>query len=40
VSNSRFNKGKKLIKACMYFNNGVCNKSSDHDEGNLFYRHI
>jgi hypothetical protein len=39
-SNSRFNRGKKLFKACMYFNNGVCNKHSDHDEGNVFYRHI
>jgi hypothetical protein len=40
VSNARFNKGRKLIKACVYFNNGACNKHSDHDEGNVYYRHI
>jgi hypothetical protein len=40
ISNSRFNKGKKLIKACVYFNNSACSKHSDHDEGNIFYRHI
>jgi hypothetical protein len=39
-TNSRFSRGKKLKKACVYYNNGACNKSTDHDEGNVFYRHI
>jgi hypothetical protein len=39
-SNSRFNRGKKLIKACVYFNNGACNKHGDHDEGNVFYTYV
>jgi hypothetical protein len=32
--------GKKLIKPCLYHNNGVCSKKADHEEGNVFYRHI
>jgi hypothetical protein len=40
VQNSRLGRGKKLIKPCVYFNNGACNKHGDHDEGNVFYRHI
>jgi hypothetical protein len=32
--------GKKLIKPCAYFNNNVCSKKNDHEEGNILYRHI
>jgi hypothetical protein len=32
--------GKKVIKTCMYFNNNVCSKRGDHDEGTVFYRHV
>jgi hypothetical protein len=32
--------GKKIIKLCAYFNNNVCSKRSDHEEGNVFYKHI
>jgi hypothetical protein len=39
-SSSNNKPGKKLIKACEYYNNGVCSKPSDHDEGTVFYRHV
>jgi hypothetical protein len=32
--------GKKLIKPCAYYNSNVCSKRSDHEGGNIFYRHI
>jgi hypothetical protein len=32
--------GKKVIKTCMYFNNNVCARKGDHDEGTVFYRHV
>jgi hypothetical protein len=28
--------GKKLVKPCVYFNNGSCVKKGDHDEVNVF----
>jgi hypothetical protein len=31
---------RKIVKTCLYFNNNVCVKKSDHEEGNIFYRHI
>jgi hypothetical protein len=40
VSNKAGGVIKKLFKPCVYYNNGVCSKKSDHDEGNVFYRHI
>jgi hypothetical protein len=32
--------GKKLVKPCLYFNNGSCVKKGDHDEVNVFYKHV
>jgi hypothetical protein len=32
--------GKRLIKPCAYYNNNVCSKKNDHEEGNILYRHI
>jgi hypothetical protein len=40
VSHKAGGVSKKLFKPCVYYNNGVCSKKSDHDEGNVFYRHI
>jgi hypothetical protein len=34
------NVSKKLVKPCLYHNNGVCSKKADHEEANVFYRHI
>jgi hypothetical protein len=31
--------GKKIIKSCLYFNNNICAKKDDHDEGNIFFKH-
>jgi hypothetical protein len=39
-SNKTGGVGKKLIKPCLYHNNGICSKKPDHEEGNVFYRHI
>jgi hypothetical protein len=32
--------GRKIVKTCLYFNNNVCVKKSDHEEGNIFFSHI
>jgi hypothetical protein len=33
------NGNRKLIKSCVYYNNNVCSKKGDHEEGNVYYRH-
>jgi hypothetical protein len=32
--------GKKLVKPCVYFNNNSCSKRGDHEETNVFYKHV
>jgi hypothetical protein len=32
--------GKKLVKPCVYFNNNSCSKRGDHEENNVFYKHV
>jgi hypothetical protein len=42
-SHSARNQGsvsKKVIKPCLDYNNNVCAKKGDHEEGNLVYRHM
>jgi hypothetical protein len=31
---------KKLVKPCVHFNNNSCSKRGDHEETNVFYRHV